>query len=101
MLVVWLLLAHCIFPSIHADCMRRESVVRHTRDPPTLCPPLTPYFVLPVSGPDPLPDPEERDRDSQVHHTAAHTGELPGKSRLIQIVFQWERSCVGEWEVQT
>lgn len=31
-----------------------------------------------LPGPDPLPNPEERDRDPQVDHPSAHSGEFPG-----------------------
>lgn len=30
------------------------------------------------TGPDPLSHPEECDRDPQVNHTSAHSGEFPG-----------------------
>lgn len=31
-----------------------------------------------LPGPDPLPRPEERDRDPQVDHSSAHSREFPG-----------------------
>lgn len=55
--------------SRYAVCLLR--FFSRSAHPPSLLPSLLP-------GLDPLPRPEEGDRDPKVHHSAAHSGEFPG-----------------------